>query len=421
MTLLPFVAAMAIVTVSPAGATAGAESVLIDRCDRLAAAPFDGDRPAAVSPTELSSIDTAQAVSVCEEAVKANPDQRRVQFELGRALDAARRFGEAKLHYEIAAKAGSASAMTNIGALFEEGHGVQQDYTAALDWFKRAAVAGNARALTALGSVYYLGHGVATDYSASKIWLEKAAAAGDPAGMFNLATQYERGEGVPQDYAEARHWLEKAATAGLTTAMVDLGTLDYKGFGKAPDFDGARSWYEKAAAAGDGRAMFYLAGLYSRGNGVERNERSARSWLERAAIAGNADAKAALLSRSCNDSIHALFRGDVSELVRLAELQNSSHQTLDDALQEFHKLTHFITDYGKGAPIKLTQVASESYKSAQVEISLWSFKDGRQIYAGCVNYVDASGHNIEIMRLATGLGALRNVLDKYLLDKPSPN
>ena len=41
--------------------------------------------------------------------------------------------------------------------MYEEGKGVRQDYTAALDWGRKAADAGYARAQYALGYSYYEG------------------------------------------------------------------------------------------------------------------------------------------------------------------------------------------------------------------------------------------------------------------------
>ena len=38
-------------------------------------------------------------------------------------------------------------AMTNLGVLYEDGHGVPQDYQTAKKWFEKAAAAGDAEAM----------------------------------------------------------------------------------------------------------------------------------------------------------------------------------------------------------------------------------------------------------------------------------
>lgn len=44
--------------------------------------------------------------------------------------------------YERAATAGNAIAMTNLGALYENGWGVPKDYTHARQWYEKAAAGG---------------------------------------------------------------------------------------------------------------------------------------------------------------------------------------------------------------------------------------------------------------------------------------
>jgi TPR repeat protein len=53
---------------------------------------------------------------------------------------------QARYWFQKAAAAGSATAMHNLGAMYERGHGVRQDYARARGWYRRAAEAGNAPA-----------------------------------------------------------------------------------------------------------------------------------------------------------------------------------------------------------------------------------------------------------------------------------
>ena len=49
--------------------------------------------------------------------------------------------------------------------MFGEGLGVPQDYAEALKWFRRAAEQNDAAAQTNLGVMYDFGHGVVRDYA----------------------------------------------------------------------------------------------------------------------------------------------------------------------------------------------------------------------------------------------------------------
>jgi hypothetical protein len=75
-----------------------------------------------------------------------------------------------------AADQGYAIAQNNLGDLYENGHGVPQDYEQAAAWYRKAADKGNAVAQFGLGSLYYGGHGVQQDYSEAYFWLNLAAA-----------------------------------------------------------------------------------------------------------------------------------------------------------------------------------------------------------------------------------------------------
>ena len=58
------------------------------------------------------------------------------------------------LHYQRAAQQGDTTAMNNIGVMYENGRGVDQDYDEAIIWFTNAARQGNATARTNLCIVY---------------------------------------------------------------------------------------------------------------------------------------------------------------------------------------------------------------------------------------------------------------------------
>ena len=63
--------------------------------------------------------------------------------------------------------------------MYAKGHGVAQDYAAALRWYRKSAEQGNAKAQVNLSGMYYKGLGVAQDYIQAHKWYNRAAMQGD--------------------------------------------------------------------------------------------------------------------------------------------------------------------------------------------------------------------------------------------------
>ena len=99
-------------------------------------------------------------------------------FEKGLAADNAQDYHEAVRWYRKAAEQGDASAQTNLGFMYAEGHGVAQNYAEAVRWYRKAAEQGSAIAQTNLGIMYRKGRGVAQDYVQAHKWLNIASALG---------------------------------------------------------------------------------------------------------------------------------------------------------------------------------------------------------------------------------------------------
>ena len=77
------------------------------------------------------------------------------------------------------AELGDVEAQYNLGVLYDEGAGVEQDLAVAVDWYRKAAEQGFIDAQTNLGIMYYAGHGVARDYHEAAKWFRLAAGQGD--------------------------------------------------------------------------------------------------------------------------------------------------------------------------------------------------------------------------------------------------
>ena len=99
-------------------------------------------------------------------------------------------YKEAAIRWERAAHFGDGEAARNLGHLYRQGLGVDQDVAAAVEWYQIASAAGVVSAEYNLGMVYLNG-----------------------------------GPKVPTDRVKALHWLTKAADAGVTPARKELDRL----------------------------------------------------------------------------------------------------------------------------------------------------------------------------------------------------
>jgi TPR repeat protein len=59
---------------------------------------------------------------------------------------------------------GHADAQSNLGVMYDNGHGVPQNYAEAMKWYRLAANQGSANAQFNLGVMYANGHGVPQNY-----------------------------------------------------------------------------------------------------------------------------------------------------------------------------------------------------------------------------------------------------------------
>ena len=192
--------------------------------------------------------------------------------------------------YKQAAALGNAEAMGRLGNLYYVGKGINQDYNKAKEYFESAVIAGEFEAMAHLGLAYWEGKGVEQNYGKAKEWFEKAAEHGNKEGMFGIGFLYEKGNGVEQSYSKAKKWYEKAAEHDYATAMFSIGYLYENGNGVEQSYSKAKEWYEKAAEHDHATAMLRIGYLYENGNGVEQSYSKAKEWFEKAAEHGDEEA-----------------------------------------------------------------------------------------------------------------------------------
>jgi uncharacterized protein len=226
-----------------------------ETCDRLAAVPYDADKPSSIPEVmRIETKDISEAVSACERAARAKGAPRRMWLQYGRALEFADRNSDAAAAYEKAAEAGSSMAMLGLSDMYSTGRGVAQDLAKTVSWLEKAAEAGNAAAMNNLGAMYGTGEGVEKDFAKAKQWYEKAAEVNFPQAQYQLGLMALDGEGGPKDPAAAKAWFVKAAAQDDADSVYELGLMLAKGIGGPKDPQAAKYYFSRAAKLGSEEA-----------------------------------------------------------------------------------------------------------------------------------------------------------------------
>lgn len=117
-----------------------------------------------------------------------------------------------------AAKQGFARSQNELGLLYEDGEGVEQDNEQAKYWFELAAKNGHAGGMNNLAAVYMLeGHS-----EKAVPWFQRSADLGYVEALYNLAMCYKDGKGVKKNLNKAKELLQTAAEKGDVMSAIEL-------------------------------------------------------------------------------------------------------------------------------------------------------------------------------------------------------
>lgn len=131
-------------------------------------------------------------------------------FIRGRQAFEQENYQRALEHWERAAALEHAEAEFRLGAMYDEGKGVERDPRRALEWYRRAAEHGSEQAQFNLGQMYASGRGVEKDEARAAHWYGLAAERGNPHAQYTLGLMHAKGRGVERDRALAWAWLTVA-------------------------------------------------------------------------------------------------------------------------------------------------------------------------------------------------------------------
>ena len=190
-----------------------------------------------------------------------------------------------------AAESGEASAMCELGLMYQEGNGVRQDDEESFKWLKKSAQLGDSEGQFQIGKCYHFGVGTDINYTEAMSWYEKSANQGNMKAQCHLGLMYYNGTGVQKDYSKAKMWLEKSAQQGDPIPMFNLGLMYHNGDGVLQDFKIALNYFTKAAEKNNAGAQYALGFMYYYGNGIRSDKELGLKWIRKSASHGYKHAK----------------------------------------------------------------------------------------------------------------------------------
>ncbi|MEI7939620.1 MAG: DUF4352 domain-containing protein [Verrucomicrobiota bacterium] len=176
----------------------------------------------------------------------------------------------------LAAEKGDPLTQFNLGAMYEYGEGVTQDFGEAIKWYRKSAEQGYPHAQFKVGLAYVEGRGVVANYAEGVKWYRRAAEQGDVWSQYNMGNCYQYGYGLPQSYEEAFKWYSFAAQQGLAFGQLAVGGFYRAGVGVAMDKAEAYKFYRLASAQKDANAWGKQASAKWREEALDWCERLSR-------------------------------------------------------------------------------------------------------------------------------------------------
>lgn len=216
-------------------------------------------------------------------------------------------FVNALTWYKKAAKNGSPDAMSIVGDIYYIGEdGIEQSYSEAFKWYRRAAARGYNMAKIKMTLMIYRGRGVKQDLQyAFKNFSEISWTQEKFFGpfRFNSVARYYAakmradGEGCTKDFVDA---FERYKVAGglerinsyesarsIPKAIYKVADAYFLGEGVQQNFAKALNFYKKTFTQGDGKTPYHreavkkIAWMYELGEGIPQDKIKAAEWREK--------------------------------------------------------------------------------------------------------------------------------------------
>lgn len=187
---------------------------------------------------------------------------------------------------------GNVEASLELGSRYYFGNGVEQDYSKAIRYYRRAEIHDDPMAQYSLGVMYTNALGVNQDDNRAFEYYRKSAEQGVGPAMFSLGEMYYYGQGCEKNDQQAVYWVQKAekeykdSNIYITLALILKDSKD----DAVRDLDRAFEYIQKAVNMGSEIAFNLMGIFYENGIGIEQDYKKAFKYYSLAAEKGMEDA-----------------------------------------------------------------------------------------------------------------------------------
>ena len=176
---------------------------------------------------------------------------------------------------------GNLYATYTLGTFYENGNGVEQNYTTALSHYVLADQLGLPQAKYQMGVTCEFGRcGVTQSYEVALKIYKEAADLGHSDAQCQLGGLYEQGNGVEQNYEIAAHYFKLSSDNGNPRAKFLLADCYMKGLGVSISETEAIKLFQEAAELGNGSSQLVLAVKYKYGHDLPRDYVKAYTYAD---------------------------------------------------------------------------------------------------------------------------------------------
>ncbi|MGO8093057.1 tetratricopeptide repeat protein [Rhizobium leguminosarum] len=304
-----------------------------------------------------------QAIEACRQAVKANPNNRRFQYQYVRALAARRQLSDEEKktitsELKTLADQGYAPALNELGYHYMEDSPLQvpRDRLKALDYFRRAYEAGAVEALKNMATVYrYLGEEDPVYWEERKKVLKQHY---DEGGILLWEYAYSYRDGSSGFEKNEDKYIELAiegARRGEGKSALEVGYLYAVGelgcshaVSCSPDYRTASRYYRLAIELeSDPIAALNLANNYRSGRGTDIDLNSAFYWAVFAARLGDAEAAELLVELVAEANDQTLKEWGVERAVIRSRLEALADRAEDGSYRAQYLLGRYLESIGE--------------------------------------------------------------------------
>ncbi|MGO8534161.1 tetratricopeptide repeat protein [Rhizobium ruizarguesonis] len=341
-------------------------SLPINNCDLWGASKYAADRigPGSTGDAMERGGLVGRVIEACRQAVRANPNNRRLQYQYIRARSTR---GQVLSNEEkrtlisdlkSLAEGGYAPALNELAYHYEKDSPLHlpSDRARALDYYKRASEAGSVEALS---NVAILLRSMGEKYPS--YWEERKEVLKrhyDKGGVFlwPYALSYRDGsEGFEKNMEKYKELVIEGARRGDGASAAQVGYLYSTGQlgcshaeSCSPDFRAANRYFRLAIdLAGDPTAALNLAMHYRAGKGTDVDLNSAFYWAVFAARLGRADAVEFLVDLVSQEDEQTLKQWGVERAVIQTRLKTMADRTKDGNQREQYLFGRYLENIGE--------------------------------------------------------------------------